>query len=262
MTVVACIAILICIIVGKGCTSGERPPTATDSAGGVSSYPIQDAADAAQKEHPQFLEVERFSLTKESLRLNYRVTNIFSHDIWVCTTSIHGTDQDSEFSAEREIADGTLRIRRHGNMYDGLRLFIGGSEDAAAVYHRLAPRQSRSDTILLPLPVSSFSPFRMAEGPPFSPVILTRVVLEVGYFGEDLPALLSQYKGRARVVRSDDLESSEKEPDVAFLYYMRRPNRWEGLDLEQSVEVTISDLQVPGLSGKRPPDTKQKRITP
>ncbi len=210
---------LICMTVVIGCSSGERPPTKR----------------AAEREHPELLKVERFSLTEENLRLDYRVTNIFPHDIWVCTTLDSYPRREVRVDdIETRIADGTLRIRRRGNLEQNT--FISETT-IFATYQRLRPRQSSAGTVLLALPVRSLSPVHESHEP-FSRVVLDQVVLELGCFGEEMPDLLSQSKKGAHL----------DGPDIALVRYMK-PNKWEGLAQEQSMEVTISDVTIPGVLG-------------
>ena len=124
MTVVTCIVLLICMTIVNGCVSGERTRGPTGPPPRVSSGPIEQAGAAPENERFQLLEVERFSLGEEKLRLDYRVTNIFPCDIWVCTSCSYISDQDSEWSVETEIIEGTFWIRRRGHLEDDGSLYI------------------------------------------------------------------------------------------------------------------------------------------
>ena len=250
MTVVTCIVLLICMTIVNGCASGEKTRGPTGSPPQVSSGPIEQAGAAPENERFQLLEVERFSLGEEKLRLDYRVTNIFPCDIWVCTSYSYISDQDSEWSVETEIIEGTFWIRRRGHLEDDGSLYIN-SMARKAVYCRLPAGQSRCDTVLLPLPVAS-RPFLRAGQLPIWPIALTRVVLEVGYFKDDLPAFLSQWQGGARMLPERPDRPSSGDAACALITHFPRRDRWEGLDWEQAVQVVVPDVNVPGKWDKPP----------
>jgi hypothetical protein len=231
MTIIACIVVLICMILTNGCSCGVKPTTITGPQTQAASF----SADLMpEKEDRQLLEVEQFSLTKDNLRLNYRVTNTLSHEIWVCTSLSPFTSEDDPWSVETRIADRTLLIMRRGNMKQNLLVDEGA---VYAGYQRLPPGRSRLGTVLLALPVRNISCVYEPHEP-FSRVVLNRVVLELGYFGGELPDLLSENNKRARL---DD-------SDVVLVRYVK-PNKWEGLAREQSMQVTIQDVAIPGVFG-------------
>jgi hypothetical protein len=243
MTVIAFIVILICMTIVPGCSPGEKPVMPTGSQTQVLPSPTQPTPDATEKVCSRLLEVESFSLTKESLRLNYRVTNVLPHDIWVCVNIHQRENQDSEWSVETEVGGGSLLIRRRGNLKQKCFVTAG---DVYAVYYRLPPGASRSDTALLLLPVRSQSPvaFRARS---VCPVVLNRVVLELGYFGEELRELLPKTDPSQPYTRVHRY-GYFKDPDTAFISYII-PRRWEQLSFEQSVQISISGVNVPGLQG-------------
>ena len=230
MRFVPCLVLLICMTMVNGCASGEKTGGPTGS-------------------RFQLLEVERFSLTQEKLRLDYRVTNIFPCDIWVCTRSIYACDQDSEWSVETEIIEGTFWIRRRGHLEDGPLLINASAREA--VYCRLPAGQSRCDKVLLPLPVVS-RPFFRGSLLPIWPIALTRVVFEVGYFKGDLPALLSQREGQGRIIHERPDRPSGDDGDRVLLTYFPWRDSWAGLDWEQAAQVVIPDVNVPGKWDKPP----------
>lgn len=228
MTVVTFVVVVISMMIVQGCSPGEGPATAVRS---------------QARARPELLEVKQFSLTKENLRLDYCVTNVFPHDIWVCVTINHIVNQDSEFSVETELDDGTLWIRRRGNLKQEAQVT---ASYVYAVYHRLQPGASRSDAVLLPLPVRSRSPVRVT-GIPFNPVVLNRATLELGYFREDLRDLLPK-EDRSEpywLYHNRHFNGYFRGPDTAFISYIS-PRRWDKLDLEQSMQITISDVNMPG----------------
>jgi hypothetical protein len=184
------------------------------------------------------LAVEQFVLTEESLRLDYLVTNASEHDIWVCT-SRSDVAPDPRSSAETLICGETLQVRRRCNLEQ--HLFVNAPL-FYAVYSRLTPGMSRSDTVLLRLPVRNIS-LSVPPKRPVYPIVLNRVVFESGYFSEDLRSLLPE-EDRARPYRVY-ANGYFHAPDTAFIPYVI-PHKWDKLYLEHFVQVTFSDVIVPG----------------
>jgi hypothetical protein len=158
----------------QGCSSDEKSAAATGPQMQGIQRAIQSTPGATEKMAPELLAVKSFSLTKENLRLDYLVTNVLPHDIWVCANINHYAKQDSEFTVESLVCDGTLQIRRRANLEQNC--FVTAAL-IYAVYYRLSPGESRSDMVLLPLPIRSSSPVVMT-GIPQHPVVLNRVVEE------------------------------------------------------------------------------------
>jgi hypothetical protein len=238
MTVVAFVVAVSFMMIMHGCSPREVPATATTSREEVVASAVRPATSGTDSREPRFLEIKEFSQTEEDLRLVYRVTNVFPEDIWVCAKINQRVDQESASAAATEIDGGILQIRRRGNMRQNAYVTAG---EVYAVYHRLERGASRCDTVRSPLPARDYSPVRSTRLP-LNPVVLHRVVLELGYFRENLRDLLplkvpsQEYK----IYRYGYFE----DPDTAFISYIR-PRRWDGLDLEQFVQITISHVDVP-----------------
>lgn len=237
MTIATVVAMGVSLVILQGCTPGGGPATGTPPETGVLASPVPSSAASTKQAGPWLLEVKRFAQTKENLRLDYCVTNVFPYDIWVCENINRYVDQDSEFSVETQINDRVLQIRRRGNLKQEAHVTAA---DIVAVYRRLQPGASRSDTVLLPLPVRSRSPVRF-PGVPIHPVVLDRVVLEVGYFDEELRKWLPVRDFFPPYNRYGYFYGTE----TAYVSYII-PRRWDKLDLERFVEAMISDVNVPG----------------
>ncbi|MBP7051354.1 MAG: hypothetical protein KBE65_10100 [Phycisphaerae bacterium] len=219
-------AILSLVMVAHGCSSRDRHLA---------------SPDATEKAAPGLLAVERFSLAEGNLRLDYRVTNIFPHDIWVCVSTNHRAGQESRSSIDAEICGGTLEVRRRGDLeqaglVDSLQIF--------AVYCRLHPGESRSDAVIEPLPVRSHT--LRAVGFPTDPVVLRRIVLDVGYFGEDLRDLIPIWEQNGpKKTRRNVYLACMRDPNTAYISYIE-PQRWDHLHLEHATRAIVSDVNVPG----------------
>jgi hypothetical protein len=239
MNIVVFVVVALSVMILQGCSPGAGPATATPSRTEIPSSGVPPTTDAADKARPALLSLKKFSLTKENLRLDYSVTNVSLQSIWVCVRTNQRENPDSQFSVETEIRDGTLHIRRRGNLRQEGTVTAG---DVYAEYHRLPPGALHSDTVLLPLPVRSCSPVRVT-GLPDKPIVLAQVVFELGYFRQDLRDLLPK-EGRSQPYKLYQY-GYFRDDDTAFVSYII-PRRWDKLGWERSVEQTIVDVNVPG----------------
>lgn len=244
------LTILVCMIMTNGCSPesigvpGEQSEAATSATTSVGDIGVQ-------KDSP-LLTVEGFSLTERDLTLSYSVTNTLPDDIWICTTQAFQGSYEGEHHpnyTDVRIADGGLWLRRRVNLEQNS--FVTGFLYAG--YRRLMCGQAWSDTILLSLPVYTSSTVYASSEEPLQ-VHLNRVVLQVGYFDEDLHRLIQQHSREPAQQKSGRLEfgisQSKGDPNLALVPYLDQ-DRWDGLALERTMEVVITDVVVPGVSGKR-----------
>jgi hypothetical protein len=191
----------------------------------------------------------RFSLRDENLVVGYRVTNRLPHEIWICTTQSFFDGEDNPLSRDVRIVDGMLWIQRRA----GLPQRVHGHGETYAGYHRLLPGQTRSDIIVLPRPVQWFS-FLYSNPEEPAGVVLNRLVVQVGYFDEDLPSLVQRYslQGEPRVcaMLKDCLGWHEKDPNAIMIPYLDQ-DKWDGRLHEKSVSLTISNVAIPAELGNR-----------
>jgi hypothetical protein len=181
--------------------------------------------------------IERFVVAENELRLDYRVNNILSQDIWVCEDASIW-DRNDRPTVQARIMGETLWIRFHFEIPDNI-----STEEMFARYRRLPAGQSRPGTVLLPLPVVSNFPADWLRGfdRPKEPAVLRRVVFEVGYFAEDLPALVSQGGKRGWLVPGLHYwQPKSSDPNIVLM-----GDWWQGRHLEQSVQATIDDVNIP-----------------
>jgi hypothetical protein len=196
-----------------------------------------------QKRHAPMLTVNNFTIGKDYLTLDYCVQNSSPQDIWICDDvdiSAASADRDPNRDVETVIMGETLRIRlrfdRNSN-YDHEMVFAG--------YRRLPHGKLYSGRIRLYLPIRNWSPlylFHIDFGKPKKSVTLNQVVLELGYFAEDLPALIAQSKERGWFIPGWQPQSQDR--DVVLV-----SNPWEGRELERSVQTVINNVQIPGRLG-------------
>lgn len=242
--------ILVCMIAINGCSPESIGVSREQSE--VAASPTTPVVDVGVQKDSPSLTVEGFSLTGRNLTLRYCVTNTLPHDIWICTTQafqdFYEGDRHPNYTDVR-IADGGLWLRRRVNLEQNC--FVTGFLYAG--YRRLTCGQAWSDTILLPLPVHTSSTV-YASSQESLQVVLNRVVLQVGYFDEDLHRLIRQHSREPAQQKSGRLEfgisQSKGDPNLALVPYLDQ-DRWDGLALERTIEVVITDVVVPGVSGRR-----------
>lgn len=154
----------------------------------------QNVHGIMDKSGSEILTVQQFAVIGDNLRLDYLVGNPFHDDIWICDDlSIYAKRRASERNAETRIADTTLWIRLHERLQRNMQ-----TDAQIAKYRRLPPGNFISAAILLPVPVDNRSPVSFfGFGAYFgysgheAQVIIHRAVFELGYFKENLPAMLS-----------------------------------------------------------------------
>jgi len=228
---------LICYLMLGGCS--RRPPPAEDA--------------TAESIGERMIHIENFSVTEKTLMLDYKVSNPFEYDIWVC----EDIDITGKYEVETRISPGTLRIKLCFNLESNVFIY----NQVFAKYRLLMPGESHSGKIHLNLPVKSASPVYV-----FSEIrkelkreILTRAIFEVGYLkGEVINKTLEIMK----LVRLDDpsAKKADNMPEIKeeiingqSCKLILAPYYWQGLSEEKSAEVVITDVEIPGILLTNPP---------
>jgi hypothetical protein len=240
MHIQTCMIILACVSIVGGCLSAPKPPSMQ-----VQALPPL-ATDHVESTAPQ-LTIEECVLTSENLTLRYRMANTSCHDLWICTTLDSFGDKDGFSSRDVRICDGVLWIRYRANLIQNC--LVDGM--VFARYRRLLPGQTYSQTVVLPRPIIPFS-LVYSAGAEFAEVTLGRIVVEMGYFNEDLPSLIERESLRRTRNGWQALRYSEalyrNDPSLSLVPYLESES-WDGLSLERSISVTITDVAVPARVG-------------
>ncbi|MCX5644787.1 MAG: hypothetical protein NTZ17_08885 [Phycisphaerae bacterium] len=252
-------ALEICAAILNTCPStGKTPDTKIPTQMPTPDSLAQKGPDPTKKAEPKVLEIQRLAVMDKSVTMNYRVSNTFPEDIWVCEDIDGAGLYGGHTAVETRIVDDSLKINLLGNLERSL--FF--EKNVWARYRRLPRGQSRSQTIVLTVPVGNYSPVYWAEIPraPKKTIVLHQVMLKVGFFKEDLPGLLAQAKERNWPFLSWDRPRTpvytppeSKDPNVVFI-----PYPWQGTRiLEQSAQVDISDVNVPARVAANPKDARE-----
>lgn len=210
----------------------------------------------ARVEEPLVMvQVRSLTLAKDTLALDYRVSNHWGDDIWVCIdTRIEGK-QDVQHATTR-IRGETAWIRLRSDVERNRATFYS---HPIAKYLRLGPDESYEGKILLPLPLRDHFRERQARRRERKETTLHRAVFEVGYFGpernEYFDATSEMIKKEAikpvlRTMGSDYyLTFNPYVTEETFDGKLREVVYIETLGAsemnEQSSEVLLSDVEIP-----------------
>jgi hypothetical protein len=118
----------------------------------------------------------KLDVNDQKLELNWKITNNTEHDVWVC-------DGYMDFERFMDKDAKTLVLRKRFNLPEG----PGWEHPPRAHYVRLRPGQEKLDSIALDVPVTPRTVFRALSG---NARYAERVALEIGFYDEDLRALI------------------------------------------------------------------------
>jgi len=216
------------------------------------------------------MEIARFDVNDANLELSYKIKNNTDHDVWICDGLVfNGSELEFESFIDR---DGeTLLIRKRFNvptliLWCALPIIEGR-------FVPLSAGQQRSETLSLAVPVHLQPVFR-GFGPTAKQAKC--LLLEIGFFNEDLPELIRSILRLAKQLNCvqlprQDLSSKDYEilseyfrgidislifgglsdfnqsyPDVSesiTLPYMWWPEG--GIMDERTIQIAIEDLFIP-----------------
>jgi len=203
---------------------------------------------STENEKPCMIHIRNFTVTEETLTLDYYVENPFAYNIWIC----EDIDIFGELNVETRINVEKLQIKCRFNLENNILL----DEAVLAKYHRLSPKDSLLGKIHLKIPVRNASPVYDFDEywKKRKQVVLHQVVFQVGYFEGNLPDMLYE-----------SIEEGKRNPDNEDLYvealYLEGvlkgselncsndifyiPHLWKGLRKEKSTKVIITDVDIP-----------------
>ena len=126
------------------------------------------------------IELTRFEVSDSLLALDYRISNGSDHDIWVCS-------QPSSIPFEMYVAQDrqTLVIRKR---LDVPTTAIWRRPPSPATYIRLRPGDEQAESLLIDLPATQTTIY--ASRGTQAALTVRRLAVEVGFYDEDLPALV------------------------------------------------------------------------
>jgi hypothetical protein len=186
----------------------------------------------------------KLNIIDESFELRYEIRNRSDKDIWICKE----VDIDNSRQFESYLAEDrqTLVIRRRLDVP-----IVGIFRDQPrGRYMRLRAGQIQTESLLLSLPVRRITVFN-SRGHTNYTVYVKRLILEIGYYCGDLPAmvlhLLEGEEEAIREGRNNNLDSLRKY--LGSVSYFNAAN--EDLNFESRDEQVIIPWSNQTLNGER-----------
>jgi hypothetical protein len=130
------------------------------------------------------IELTSLDVNDSTLKLNYKIRNDSDHEVWVCS-DIGWVPLEIYLTQDRE----TLLIRKR--LYvpnDGIRV-AGPWGMPIGKYTRLKSGESHAEQLLINLPVKPVFEFAAPDKDEVVQIV-KRLAIEIGYYDEDLPALI------------------------------------------------------------------------
>jgi hypothetical protein len=188
--------------------------------------PVNSSAE--NKGSAATIELTKLEVTDSSLALSYKIENGSTHEVWVCSEVVRARIPFEMFlTHDRQ----TLLIRK--------RLAV----PCYAVWHRppdpgmyvrISPGAAQPESVRIDLPASPtfFYASQTREG---TAQTVRRLVLEIGYYDEDLPALVHSICAVADQFSADGWKLYTSQVD---------PNMWHAYFRGLSVGSALSDFDV------------------
>jgi len=139
-------------------------------------------ANAAQPDVGVTMALRRFDMTEQALELQCEIANGSNHDVWVCESIETGPFGSLSYAPWMDPDGRTLVIRRH--LGPELRITTERPLNLRCRYVRVAPGQRHASSFTLDFPVLPSTLFASGAG---RGIPVTRLVVEIGCFDEDLP---------------------------------------------------------------------------
>ena len=215
--------------------------------GGCSRRAQPAEEETAESIGQRMIHIDNFTVTDKALTLDYKVSNPFEYDIWVC----EDVDINGKYDVETRLSTGTLNIKLCFNLECNVYLYNW----VYAKYRLLKPGESHSGKILLDLPVKNDSPvYGFAKHrTELRPSTLNRAVFEVGYLKGEV---IDRFIEIQRLIRLDDpsRKKADNMPEIKeemigeqLQKFAIVPCIWQDIEIEKSAKVVITDVEIPCL---------------
>ncbi len=219
----------------------------------------QSARPANSASHGQgagvTLSLVRVAMTEEALEVRHEIRNDCGHDIWVCDDiSVNGQWHLETYLLPEE---QTLVVRRRLGV--PANIFWPGGEPNGR-YVRLPHGQVREESLSFALPVRSRRVYaRHAQEAGKALAYANRLLVDIGYYDEDLPCLIRRILDEAEGGVSPwvFIPTLGREVHVETLYRLNRYNKdlndadepvivpYRALERESSIRLAAENLRIP-----------------
>jgi len=131
--------------------------------------------------------ITKFDVNDTNLELSWKITNNTDHDIWICD-SLSSISSGTLYEQFLDKDAKTLLLRRRFDLpiEEGIRWEFPFHR---ARYGRLCSGQEKDESVSIALPVQ---PYTLFEGLHANAEYASRLVLQIGFYDEDLPGLILQ----------------------------------------------------------------------
>lgn len=149
------------------------------------SIKAEDSNDLdGQEESTVTIALTRLDVNDTNLELGWKIKNNTDHDVWICDK------MDLMSSSEMLLAEDaeTLVIRRRACIKKDEKVMME-FPFVKSLYVRLHPGQEKADAVSIDLPVRQISILKLIRA---SAEFAKRLVMEIGFYDEDLPGLILQ----------------------------------------------------------------------
>ena len=172
----------------------------------------QDANDP--NEQAVTIVLTGFDVNEVTLELQWNIKNNSDHDVWICSDLLDFDPPDLNSLPEHYIAEDkkTLMIRRRLDVPS----YTIWTEKPSCRYTRFRPGENRLESLSLNVPIYPLDDF----GSGFSGGgYASRLVLEIGYYDENLPELILDIIEIAEQFDSEGIGTDRRSRDIIHRYF-------------------------------------------
>jgi hypothetical protein len=218
------------------------------------------AQSGAQKANTPTITVTGLEVTDKSLTLRYEIENGSEQDIWICEDI--NWNRATHFEVYLDEYNQTLMIRRRLDVP-----LIPHVNQPFSRYVRLPTNESRTESVLIPLPVHRKGLFS-GNGLIQDTVHAVSLLLEIGYYTGDLPGMI-----RGVLEKAERNTDKNKDIDLADVRSMGGPldfnhhneslsqrdeqvivaYTWQALKGERVLSTRINGQRIPYIGKRRYP---------
>jgi hypothetical protein len=130
--------------------------------------------------------ITKFQVNDQTLELGWKIVNNSNHDVWICDSLSPEYPSFYEYFLDKDDKTLVLRIRSDLPMRTAIAM---NYPPLRSRYVRLGSGQEKVEFVSLDVPIQ---PYRISEGESGNAKYAKRLVLEIGFFNEDLPGLILQ----------------------------------------------------------------------
>ena len=169
----------------------------------------EETANDEVEDTPITIALTNLDVNDTNLDLNYKIKNRSDHDIWILEKIIFPEYEYEVFMAED---DQTLVIRRRLDVPTVVTWFA----PPEGSYIRLRQGDERTETLSLTLPIR---PSRLFSFPISTAEFARRLVLEIGFYDENLPVMIRGILEGAERLSWADLVFDNSNQDIIEQYF-------------------------------------------